>query len=130
MGATLNAENAYFDLNNGTLTLAVTKSGTEKIQLVLAEHTIYTGLEQIILFANAAKAAFIYDGISASGDASHTLKAADYFSGKGINDETKLVYDGTTGNLYLQGVVFIPEPTSATLSLLALAGLAMRRRRS
>ena len=34
------------------------------------------------------------------------------------------------GNIYLTGVNrVIPEPTTATLSLLALAGLSMRRRR-
>ena len=42
--------------------------------------------------------------------------------------------DGTTADGYapvvsIQGQVLIPEPTTATLSLLALAGLAARRRR-
>ena len=41
------------------------------------------------------------------------------------NDEVKLLASGATAN----GALPIPEPTTATLSLLALAGLAARRRR-
>lgn len=131
MGAALDAEDAYFDLNNGTLVLAVTKTGTEKINLILAEHTVYTGSEQIVLFANAGKVTFIYNNITAtSADGStYTLNASDYFTGTGINESTQLVYDSTTGTLYLQGVEAIPEPATATLSLLALASLVIRRRR-
>ncbi len=50
------------------------------------------------------------------GDGSYVLSAAD---GGGIS------YDSTTGKL----VVTIPEPSTATLSILALAGLLARRRR-
>ncbi len=42
----------------------------------------------------------------------------------GINDKAFLTYDATTNK-----VMLVPEPTTATLSLLALAGLAARRRR-
>lgn len=131
MGAALDAEDAYFDLNNGTLVLAVTKTGTEKINLILAEHTVYTGSEQIVLFANAGKVTFIYNNITATNadGSTYTLNAADYFTGTGINESTQLVYDSTTGTLYLQGVEAIPEPATATLSLLALASLVIRRRR-
>ncbi|MEE1266070.1 MAG: autotransporter-associated beta strand repeat-containing protein, partial [Akkermansia sp.] len=48
-GATLDAEGACFDLNNGMLTLAVTPDSAEKIELVLAGNAVYTGSEQIIL---------------------------------------------------------------------------------
>ncbi len=41
----------------------------------------------------------------------------------------QLVYDQESGTVYLQGVVTIPGPDTATLSLLALAALAARRRR-
>ena len=130
-GATLEAEGAYFDLNNGVLTLAVTTATTEKIELVLAENAVYTGAEQIALFANVGQAIFAYDGINTSTGAEslYTLNAAEYFTGMGINESTQLVYDSTTGTVYLQGVVSIPEPASATLGLIALAALAMRRRR-
>lgn len=40
-----------------------------------------------------------------------------------------LSYDATSGNVYAEMVATVPEPTTATLSLLALCGLAMRRRR-
>lgn len=41
-----------------------------------------------------------------------------------------LQYEGTPGQLALVGKIsLVPEPTTATLSLLALAGLAARRRR-
>ena len=127
-GATLEVDGASFDLNNGLLTLAVTSSSTKKIELVLAENAVYTGAEQIVLFTNVGKAVFAYDGISAD-SGMETLNAADYFTGAGINETTQLVYDQEGGTVYLQGVVTIPEPTTATLSLLALAGLCARRRR-
>ena len=127
-GATLEVDGASFDLNNGLLTLAVTSSSTKKIELVLAENAVYTGAEQIVLFTNVGKAVFAYDGISAD-SGMETLNAADYFTGAGINETTQLVYDQEGGTVYLQGVVTIPEPATATLSLLALAGLCARRRR-
>ncbi len=129
-GATLETDGACFDLNNGVLTLAVTSATTDKIELVLAENAVYTGSEQIALFVNVGQGIFAYDGINTStGEESlYTLNAADYFTGMGINESTQLVYDSTTGTVYLQGVVSIPEPASATLGLIALAALAMRRR--
>lgn len=54
-----------------------------------------------------------------------TFLAQDYFSGSMIGEETTLVYEN--GALTATGL--IPEPTTATLSLLALAALAARRRR-
>ena len=130
-GATLEVDGACFDLNNGMLTLAVTPDSAEKIELVLAENAVYTGSEQIALFANVGQGIFAYNGINTSTgtETLYTLNAADYFTGAGINETTQLVYDRTIGTVYLQGVVMIPEPTTATLSLLALAGLCARRRR-
>ena len=130
-GATLEADGACFDLNNGVLTLAVTAASTEKIELVLAENAVYTGSEQIGLFVNVGQGIFAYNGINSStgSESLYTLNAADYFTGTGINETTQLVYDCSSGTVYLQGVVTIPEPATATLSLLALAGLCARRRR-
>ena len=127
-GATLETENVRFDLNNGMLTLAVTSSSTEKIELVLAENAVYTGSEQIVLFTNVGKTIFAYGAVDTSNGMS-TVSAADYFTGKGISSTTQLVYDSTTGVVYLEGVATVPEPTTATLSLLALAGFCARRRR-
>lgn len=130
-GAILDADGASFDLNNGVLTLDVSTSSTEKIELVLAENAVYTGDEQIVLFTNVGQAVFSYDGISTGKgtESLYTLNAADYFTGNGISSTTQLVYDQETGTVYVQGVESIPEPTTATLSLLALVALTMRRRR-
>jgi hypothetical protein len=52
---------------------------------------------------------------------------------EGIQTETLASYNGNmNGNAaltYVVNTVMIPEPATATLSLLALAGLAARRRR-
>ena len=40
-----------------------------------------------------------------------------------------LSYDATSGSVYAGMIATVPEPTTATLSLLALAGLCARRRR-
>ena len=57
--------------------------------------------------------------------------AADYFSSSYIDENTKLVWN-KEGSLVLTGLVtdVIPEPSTASLSLLALFALAMRRRRA
>ena len=128
-GATLDAEGACFDLNNGMLTLAVTPDSAEKIELVLAGNAVYTGSEQVVLFLNVGKAVFTYGEAGTTSGSLKMLDATDYFTGAGINETTQLVYDQEDGTVYLQGVVTIPEPATATLSLLALAGLCARRRR-
>jgi hypothetical protein len=53
------------------------------------------------------------------------FNAQNYFTGSMIGANTMIVYEN--GTVYITGLV--PEPTTATLSLLALAGLAARRRR-
>jgi hypothetical protein len=128
VGSALAVEDACFDLNNGVLILAVQMGSTERIELVLAERAVYTGSEQIVLFRNAGMAVFAYDRVNASNE-TKTLSAANYFTGAGINETTQLVYDQECGTVYLQGLVMIPEPATATLGLLALAGLCARRRR-
>lgn len=44
-------------------------------------------------------------------------------------DSIGFIMDGGTGNVGVKNISVVPEPTTATLSLLALAGLAARRRR-
>lgn len=129
--STLHMENAHFDLSGGTLTLAVPKSTTSKIELVLASDAVYADYTQVFLFSNLGTVNFIYDGITAqAGDGTiHNMNAADYFRGTDITAFTELIYDSGQNVLYLQGLGAIPEPTTATLSLLALAALAARRRR-
>ena len=45
-------------------------------------------------------------------------------------DSIGFIMDGGAGNVGVKSISIIPEPTTATLSLLALAGLAARRRRA
>ena len=56
--------------------------------------------------------------------ASGIITDSDY-----IDENTLLVYDSYAQVVYLQNEI-IPEPATATLSLLALAALAARRRRA
>lgn len=54
--------------------------------------------------------------------------ANEYFSN--LTDDYLLIFDTTIGEgLGELSIAMVPEPTTATLSILALAGLAMRRRR-
>ena len=131
MGSTLALDNAHFDMNGGTLTLAVPASASGRIELVLSFDAVYTMESQVMLFSNLGTINFIYDGVTAdvSQGSTYSLNAADYFSGKGITANTELMFDGGRNVLYLQGMEMVPEPATATLSLLALAALAARRRR-
>ncbi len=133
MGASYTANGAALSLNDrGELTLAVTKTATKKINLYLDYTTTYAANAQVILFTDVATANFIADnsmGLKAGSGQIYTLNANNYFSSAWLNDDTTLVYDTNLGVVYLQGVNAVPEPTSATLSLLALTALAARRRR-
>lgn len=126
-GSTYKADGAHLSVINGTLTFNATAD--EKINLVLTLHAEYEKDSQVILFTDVNTVKFVLDNITATktGQAI-TLNAADYFTGDWINEKTSLVYD--SGTVYLTGVNrVVPEPSTATLSLLALAALAARRRR-
>ena len=129
MGSTLILHNAHFDLAGGALTLGVTSSSTEKIELIFAEEPECTLSTRKVLFSNLGTVNFIYDGLTVTPDDGgiYTLKASDYFTGLGILEHSLLVYNCEQNVLYLTRM--IPEPATTTLSLLALAGLATRRRR-
>ncbi len=110
-----------------------------------------TAPSEILLFSNVNQLTldgrdtfdneyFTYDaGISAAEYFSTTLTDGETLNdyhlslaepdadGKGWYIEYRAIGDGETGNVYL--AYMVPEPTTATLSLLALAGLAARRRR-
>ncbi|MBQ4636322.1 MAG: PEP-CTERM sorting domain-containing protein [Akkermansia sp.] len=126
-GSTYKADGAHLSVINGTLTFNATEG--EKINLVLTLHAEYEKDSQVILFTDVNTVKFVLDNITATktGQAI-TLNAADYFTGDWINEKTNLVYD--SGTVYVTGVNrVVPEPSTATLSLLALAALAARRRR-
>ena len=126
-GSTLKLENCHIRLegDNSCLTLNITPESTEKINLVLLPDDILTEDSVVQLFSGADKVNFVYDGTIISGNGHYECDANHYFTGSMVGAGTKLVYDN--GNVYMKGLV--PEPTTATLSLLALAALATRRRR-
>lgn len=60
------------------------------------------------------------------------IQTSDLFINADIADSTSITVKGTDGSSYTttMGELVVPEPATATLSLLAVCGLAMRRRRS
>ena len=83
--------------------------------------TLFTGVDTLYLGSSpdAATSITLSDGV----------QAKDYFTN--LSDNYFLIYDTTLGEGLGEisiGMV-VPEPTTATLSLVALAALAMRRRR-
>lgn len=129
-GSTYEAFYGNLSLADGALTLQVAADPADKIQLELRYDGELSEGVQVVLLTHVAKANFSLDGstVTAAGNEVFTLKASDYFVGDAINTGTQLVYD--SGTIYLTGVsASIPEPATATLSLLALAALAARRRR-
>lgn len=131
-GAVLDMQGAHLAMSSGELTLAVTSVSTaERIELNLTLSADYDPNAQVVLFSDVSTVNFISDGITAKSTDGvvYTLSAADYFGGARITDATTLVYDAANKVVYLEGVANVPEPASATLSLLALSGLLARRRR-
>ena len=61
--------------------------------------------------------------------AGEQVAAADYFSNLSGNAGLMLSFDSTDHFVNITHTTIVPEPTTATLSLLALAGLCARRRR-
>ncbi len=127
-GSTLVTDGTGINMTEGSvLTFNATSEG-EKINLVFTLGTEYGEDGLVQLFSNVDIVKFLMDGEEV--DASTTLLASDFFTGECINENTTLNYDSNTNVVYLQGVGnVVPEPTTATLSILALAALAMRRRR-
>lgn len=150
-GLTLNSDSRYeehqanISLAGGALTLNTTGG---KIALDLLTNgnvqTFDDGFtSQIVLFsgvssltldgtpygeANAIMMMAAADGEAAvASNTIYSTLASNYFTGWNITDSTYLVYDVGAGVVYLDKAV--PEPTSTTLSILALAALVARRRR-
>ncbi len=108
--------------------------------------TPYTDSKQLVLFSNVGEFTAIMTGDggytlsgvaltaaareAGDGNQVYVAKALDFFTpAQYITDETVLVYDAGAGVVFLDGILSVPEPTTTTLSLLALAALAARRRR-
>ena len=59
----------------------------------------------------------------------YEVRASEYFSNLAGNTGLVMRYDGEAGTVSITQTMAVPEPTTATLSLLALVALTMRRRR-
>lgn len=150
-GLTLNSDSRYeerqanISLAGGALTLN-TADGKIALDLLTngnvqtyddgytSQIVLFSGVSSLTLDgtpygeANAIMMMAAADGEDAA--ASNTIYstlASNYFTGWNITDQTYLVYDVGAGVVYLDKAV--PEPTTTTLSILALAALVARRRR-
>ncbi|MBQ5664782.1 MAG: autotransporter-associated beta strand repeat-containing protein [Akkermansia sp.] len=128
-GATYQASGSSIDLGGSSLTFATGGSagGDSFVKLMLALDCSYNkGTTQIVLFSGVSELN-IGSQVFTTGNKAHTFAAADYVEGSYVTSTTALVYDSESGLVYI--IDTVPEPATATLSLLALTGLAMRRRR-
>lgn len=133
-GSTYRPFEANTSLNGGMLTLDVTETGKIALDISL-DGELYQNdrRRQIVLFTGVDAINYLGVGevdnrvltIDGVNDVYYTM-AENYFTGEYINPEVYLVWDSSAGVVYLD---VIPEPATATLSLLALAALAARRRR-
>jgi hypothetical protein len=76
--------------------------------------TLFSGVDTLVVGGSSYTGAF-------------TTDAARIFANVGEADEYILIYSGSADGVV--SIQAVPEPTTATLSLLALAGLVARRRR-
>lgn len=125
-GATYYSANSSLKLGGHALTFA---TGTENSFISLAlelDETYIPAETQIVLFTGVS-AFSVGEVVYQDTETVYVFAASDYLQGDYVFDTTALVYDGNVGVVYL--VEAVPEPTTATLSLLALSALAARRRR-
>lgn len=133
-GSTYQADGGHLSLGGGILTLAVIAQTQPKINLLLTVNGGYTTGSQVLLFSDVNKVNFSYDNAHpeyAADGGLYSYTASNYFTGNWIGENTNLVYDSAARTVYVENVVnyTVPEPATATLSLLGLAALLGRRRR-
>ncbi len=130
-GSTYETANGHTNLMGATLTLdTMENSLLTFFSIPDATFDANIGKQQLVLFSGVNGVYFGYDKVTAShGSGIYYTLASRYLTGWDfIDDYTLLVYDAIADIVYLQQQA-VPEPTTATLSLLALAALAARRRR-
>lgn len=116
---------------NGALTLGL---GMQLAGDILAEVqnlqvgqsiTLVSGLESLAVqtqnLMRSVEYTTVVDG--------YEVQASEYFSNLAGNTGLVMRYDGEAGTVSITQTMAVPEPTTATLSLFALAALAARRRR-
>jgi len=129
-GSTYTTVKAHISLMGGRLTLDAMENN-----LLILNTTPDSDIDritldtQLVLFSDVGSVSFVIDNVLAEADTGVYFTRADrYFTGCDyIDKHTLLVYDADARVVYLHHAV--PEPTTSTLSLLALAALAARRRR-
>lgn len=139
-GSTYKAVMGNTNLCGGSLTLDVSE-GLINLDIKLdgdfAEVAMANDRKvQIVLFTGVDKVTFFgvdeteqYTLAKEAQNAVYYTMAENYFSSPYINSDNVvyLVYDSSAGIVYLD--IRVPEPTTTTLGILALAALAARRRR-
>ena len=140
-GATVKLGGEDFTLNGAlTLQTGLTLGGNalEAVKgLAVGEsYTLFSGVTNLQLgqavtlnnmrsLAQETEAAAAHDTLVEN----TTVEASKYFSNLSGNSGLVLSYDATNHTVSITNTQVVPEPTTATLSLLALAALAARRRR-
>ena len=120
---------AKLEFDGGSITIANTYS-VDASCITLADDISFDSDDDYTLITVGSA---VDAGVATISDATLTVSGWETWSGNGtlytinnVDYTTKLVLSGNNLKLTFQSV---PEPTTATLSLLALAGLAARRRR-
>lgn len=126
-GATLTLGGALAASDGDTFTLTlggkVTLDFTTEVKAAIADLSMGTTLDVLLATnVNFGDGTSLLSGATAS---DYITLASD--SGLALTDSSQLILNGN--NLLLTGAVTVPEPATATLSLLALAALCARRRR-
>ncbi len=152
-GAIYDFTSTNTSLSGGALTLNV----TEDAKIILSGGSAFdeylAGLagtataddstpDQWVLFSDVGSFTAVLDSLTlaygravaddAESNLLYVMRASDLFSNDYLTNDAVLVYDAEAKVVYLDratSVRVIPEPATATLSLLALAALAARRRR-
>lgn len=133
-GSSYKTDSGHISLMGGSLTLDTLTDNQLTFNTTLdVPYETLRGDVQLVLFSDVSSVKFIYGDITKTAKepgvyytrADNFLTGCDY-----IDSQTMLVYDSHAGVVYLQTVpILVPEPTTATLSLLALTALCARRRR-
>ena len=123
-GATLTLNQSHINMEGSKLFLDL--QGGDKIKLVLTLDGTLMEDSSVILFSDVDA---LFGENYKRFDEGESFLAQQYFTGSMIGEDTMMQFQN--GSLTVTGLVtpMVPEPTTATLSLLALAGLAARRRR-
>ena len=123
-GSTLVLDQSHINLSGGCLIFDVYNS--EQINLVLTLDGVVREDSKVLLFSGVNSLVFDYFSNEEKYTDTYKFLAKEYFTGSMIGEKSYIVFQD--GAVYLTSLQ-VPEPTTASLSLLALCGLAARRRR-